>query len=251
VRLRRRHHAKRQQRAEDIEADDRDIGRSHAEGGEQAGTAQCTRDARGIHRGSRNADRADQLIRRHDGRDQGAAHAKVGRPHEAHDRHDDQDIKRTQIARQRQRHQRGSQHRKGRAHHGEQIAMTDAVTHHAEHRRDQSADEIERREDRQQQHRSGLDQHIPAENERLHLEGPRGEQIGRPLESVIPDAEGSERGRPRGPAQNSMPRFIAFHPALFLIVRESGFPGAGTYSQQRDTALLFPMSITPRSSRSD
>src|SRR5258705_14023575 len=61
----------------------------------------------------------------------------------------------------------------------------------------------------------GLDQHIPAENERLHLESPRGEQIGRPLKTVIPDAEGSERGRPRGPAQNSMPRFIAFHPALF------------------------------------
>jgi hypothetical protein len=41
-----------------------------------------------------------------------------------------------------------------------------------------------------------------------------------------------------------MPRFIAFHPALFLILPESGFPGAGTYSQQRDTALMFPMSIT-------
>jgi hypothetical protein len=47
-----------------------------------------------------------------------------------------------------------------------------------------------------------------------------------------------------------MPRFIAFYPALFLILPESGFPGAGTYSQQRDTALLFPMSITPRSSQS-
>jgi hypothetical protein len=42
-----------------------------------------------------------------------------------------------------------------------------------------------------------------------------------------------------------MPRFIAFHPALFLILPESGFSGAGSYSQQRDTALLFPMSITP------
>jgi hypothetical protein len=41
-----------------------------------------------------------------------------------------------------------------------------------------------------------------------------------------------------------MPRFIAFHPALFLILPESGFPGAGSYSQPRDTALLFLMSIT-------
>jgi hypothetical protein len=133
-------------------------------------------------------------------------------------------IERTQIARQRQRHQRGGQHRVGHAHHGEQIAMADTVTHHAEHRRNQGADEIERGKERQQQHRSGLDQHIPAENQRLHLESPRGEQIGGPLEPVIPDTEGSERGTPRGPAQNSMPRFIAFHPALFLILPESGFP---------------------------
>ena len=131
--------------------------------------------------------------------------------------------------------------------HRDLLAMmraTYAVTHHAEYRRNQSADEIERRKNRQQQHRSGLDQHVPAENERLHLESPRGEQIGRPLETVIPNAEGSERGRPRRPAQNSMPRFIAFHPALFLILPESGFPGAGSYSQRRDTALLFPVSIT-------
>jgi len=26
-----------------------------------------------------------------------------------------------------------------------------------------------------------------------------------------------------------MPRFIAFHPALFLILPESGFPGAGLF----------------------
>jgi hypothetical protein len=164
---------------------------------------------------------------------------------------DDQDIERAQIACQRQRHQRGGQHRIGRAHHGEQIAMTDAVTHHAEHRRDQRANVSKGGKQGQQQHRSGLDQHIPAENERLHLERPRGEQIGRPLETVIPDAEGSERGRPRGSAQNSIPRFIAFHPALFLILPENGFSGAGSYSQQRDTALRFPVSITPGSIRSD
>src|SRR5258705_6823593 len=69
----------------------------------------------------------------------------------------------------------------------------------------------------QQQHRSGLDQHIPAENQRLHLERPGCEQIGGPLETIIPDPEGGERGGPRQLAQNSMPRFIAFHPARFLL----------------------------------
>ena len=100
---------------------------------------------------------------------------------------------------QRQRHQHRRQHRIGRAHHREQVAVADAVADHAEHRRHQRADIAERSEHREQQHRSGLDQHIPAENQRLHLERPGGEQIGRPLEAVVPDAKGSERGRPRNP----------------------------------------------------
>ena len=96
--------------------------------------------------------------------------------------------------------------------------MANAVADHAKHRGNQGADVSEQCKQRQQQHRSGLDQYIPAENQRLHLESPRREQIGRPLKTVIPDAEGCECGRPRGLAQNSMPRFIAFYPALFLII---------------------------------
>ena len=121
------------------------------------------------------------------------------------------------MARQRQRHQHGRQHRVGRPHHRQQIAVADAVADHAEHRRYQRADIAERGEHGEQQHRPGLDQHIPAENERLHLERPRGEQIGGPLETVIPDPEWCERGRPRKVAQDALSRFIAFHPALFLI----------------------------------
>src|SRR5258708_5745610 len=113
---------------------------------------------------------------------------------------------------QRQGHQHGRQQRIGRAHHGEQVAVTDAIADHAKQRGNQRADVTERGEHRQQQHRSGLDQHVPAENERLHLESPRGEQVGGPLETVVPDTEGGERGRPREIAQNSTPRFIAFHP---------------------------------------
>ena len=96
--------------------------------------------------------------------------------------------------------------------------MTDAIADHAEHRSDQRAYVSQRSKQRQQQYRSRFDQHIPAENESLHLERPRCEQIGRPLETVVPDSEGCERGRPRQTAQASMPRFIAFHPALFLVL---------------------------------
>ena len=197
--------------------------------------------ARGVHRGSGNADRADQLIVRHDGGDQRAAHAEVRRPHQAHERHDDEDIERSQMAGQRQRHQDGGLHRIKRAHHGEQVAVADAVADHAEHRGDQRADEIERGEHRQQQHRAGLDQHIPAENQRLHLERPGGEQIGGPLETVISDTEGCQRGRPRELAQIPVPRFIAFHPALFLVSpekpifpRRKSLPGSWT---QRSVAV--------------
>ena len=149
---------------------------------------------------------------RHDGSDQRAAYAEIRRPHQSHDRGDDEDVIRGQVARQRQRHQRPREQRISRAHHGEQVAVADAVADHAEHRRDQRADIGERGKRRQKHDRFGLDQHIPAENERLHLERPRGEQVGGPLETVIPDAEGCERGRPRRPAHTTMPRFIAFHP---------------------------------------
>src|SRR5450631_3053891 len=116
------------------------------------------------------------------------------------------------MAGQRQGHQHGREQRIGRAHHGEKIAVTDAVAGHAKQRGNQRADVTERGEHRQQQHRPGLDQHVPAENQRLHLESPGGEQVGGPLETVVPDTEGGERGRPREIAQNPTPRFIAFHP---------------------------------------
>jgi hypothetical protein len=51
------------------------------------------------------------------------------------------------------------------------------------------------------------------------------------LETIIPDPEWRERGRPREIAQDALSRFIAFHPALFFIVSV-------------DTARLLPVSIT-------
>jgi hypothetical protein len=107
--------------------------------------------------------------------------------------------------------------------------MADPIADDAEQGSDECSDIGERCKDGQQQHRSGLDEYVPAQNKRLHLERPGGEQIGGPLEPIIFDAEGSERGTPRRRAQDLTPRFIAFHPALFLLFREkiparSSFP---------------------------
>src|SRR5689334_13949927 len=95
--------------------------------------------------------------------------------------------------------------------------MTDPIADDAEHRRYQRTDIAERGKQGEQQHRSRLDQHVPAENERFHLERPRGEQIGGPLKTVIPDMEWCECGRRRRLAQDALSRFIAVHPALFLV----------------------------------
>ena len=116
------------------------------------------------------------------------------------------------MARQRQRHQGCGKHRIGGAHHGEKVAVADAVPGHAKHRRDQGPGVVEGSEQGQQQDRSGLDQHVPAKDQRLHLESPRGEQVGRPLKTITPDTERSERGESREFAQVATPRFIAFHP---------------------------------------
>src|SRR5882724_7104093 len=107
-----------------------------------------------------------------------------------------------------------------------QIAVSDAVADHPEQRSDQGSPVIERGQHGEQQHRSGLDHHIPAEDKRLHLERPGGEQIGRPLKAIIADAKGSERGFPRNPAQgattsvmrSTLPCFFPVSFALGLCV---------------------------------
>ena len=78
------------------------------------------------------------------------------------------------------------------AHAAQHVAMADPVASHAEDRRHQRAGKQQRAEHGQHQHRTCLDQHVPAEDQRLHLEGARGEQVGRPLEA---EAANPERGQ--------------------------------------------------------
>ncbi len=47
--------------------------------------------------------------------------------------------------------------------------------------RDQGAEELQGAEDGQRQDRAGRDQHEPAQDHAFHLEGPGGQQVGRPL----------------------------------------------------------------------
>ena len=117
---------------------------------------------------------------------------------------------------QRQRHRGRGQRRVDKAHHDEEIAVTHAVPDHPEHRRDQGADILQRGEHGQQQHRAGLDHDVPAEHQRLDLERPGGEQIGRPLKAIVSDAEWREDGSPRRSTQDAITRFTAC-PALFLF----------------------------------
>ncbi|MET3223642.1 hypothetical protein ABIF35_004429 [Bradyrhizobium japonicum] len=83
--------------------------------------------------------------------------------------------------------------------------MTHAVADHPEHRCNQRSHILQRGENGQQQHRSGLDQDVPAEHQRFDLERPGGEQVGRPLEAIVADAEWRERGC----AQDAMTGFTA------------------------------------------
>ena len=73
--------------------------------------------------------------------------------------------------------------RVSRPHAEQQRFVPEAVADDAVDRRDQGAEILQRAEHREPEHRSGLDQHVPGEDDRLHLERPRGEQIGRPLET--------------------------------------------------------------------
>src|SRR5581483_4625024 len=100
-------------------------------------------------------------------------------------------------------------------HRSQKLAVPNAVADHAEHRCNQRPDILQGSEDGEQQHRAGLDHDVPAEHERLDLERPGGEEIGRPLKAIAADAEWRERGDSCSSAQVATTRVTAF-PALVL-----------------------------------
>ena len=152
----------------------------------------------------------------------GGAHPEIRRTHDAHQCSDDQYVHRVQDARESEGHQRDCQCRIDGPHDTEQVAVADPVAHDAEDRRKQGADILQRGIHGEHQHRSGFDQHVPAEDQRLHLERPRSREISGPLEPEAADAERREHRESRGRAQDAAPYCIArpsisCGPALPLI----------------------------------
>ena len=177
----------REQRTRHVEAGDDDVSRSHAEKRENASSGKRARDACGVAGRARDAHRADQPFGRHRLGDQRAAHADIGGSDEARKSRNDQHQQRRHCAGKRQCHQERPKQRVAHPHGEQDVAVSYPVARDPEQRRDQRAEILHRAENRQPQHRAGFDQHVPAEDDRLHLERPRGQQVGGPLETETAD----------------------------------------------------------------
>ena len=133
-----------------------------------------------------------QVIRRDRLADERIPHHHVVGTDDAGEHGDDEHPGRRQHAREGQDHQERGEHGVGRAHRTQHEPAPEPVAQHPEHRRGQRAEELQRGERGEQQDRPGVDHHIPTEDERLHLERPRCEEVGGPLEAKAADAEGGE-----------------------------------------------------------
>jgi hypothetical protein len=99
-------------------------------------------------------------------------------------------VPRLQGVGERERGQHRGQDGIDAAREAQHVAVPDAVARQAEERREQRAEPGERGDGRELLHRAGGDQHIPAEDQRFHLERPRGEQVRRPLKAEAAHGKG-------------------------------------------------------------
>ena len=98
-----------------------------------------------------------------------------------------------------QRRDDDPERRIGAAHRAQDGAVADPVAGHPEQRRQQRAEIEQRPEQGQRQHRTGLDQDVPAEHQILHLDAPRGREVGGKLET---EAAHLERRQHRNPGDH-------------------------------------------------
>ena len=165
--------------------------------------------------------RSHQMLRRQGGADQGAAHADVRRPHHPGQRRHAQHHGGVQLADEGE-HQDDAGHAGiGHTQGGQHPAQAQPVPQHAHHGRHQGAHVHQRAEQRQQHHRARFHQHVPPQDQRLHLHGPGREEIGRPQE---PEAARAKRRQSRGGAQRRTCR---------REVGAGGCMGAGIRGQRR------------------
>ena len=122
--------------------------------------------------------------------DQHVAHHHVRRPKQAGERRDGEDMPRLQRVAQRERRQHRGEQRVDTARDAKQGAMPDAVSDDAEERRKQRSEPDQGGDDDELLHRAGGGQDVPAEDQRLHLESPRGGEVGGPLEAKAADRKG-------------------------------------------------------------
>ena len=189
--------AEHQERADGIERRDDHVGWRHSEQRHDACARERASHACRILRGARHREPAHQRIVGHAFGDQRATHTKVGGPHETHHQCDDNHHAGADVTGENESEQRRGEHRIGRAHREQERLVAEPVTGDAIKRRDQSAEILRSTEQREPNDRFRLDQYVPAKDDRLHLERPRGEQIGRPLETKAAHPERGQHGRAR------------------------------------------------------
>ena len=182
-----------QRQARRIEEADAEVGQARSQQRHQARPRQGAHHPRRIGGRARHAHGPHQVVRRHGLADQEVAQGDVGGPDQPHDRGQHEHRPRRGLAAQEQRRQRRRHGEVGGAHHAEHLAIADAVARHAEQGRDQGAEELQGAENGQRQDRAGRDQHEPAQDHAFHLEGPGGQQVGRPLIAEAPDLERRQR----------------------------------------------------------
>jgi len=117
-----------------------------------------------------------------------AEHLIVGAD-DAGERGDHEHPARRQPSGQGQHQDTGGEDGVDRAHRREHHPSAEPVPEHAEHRRGERAEKEQRAEGGEQQDRAGLHHHVPAQDDRLHLECQRREKVGGPLEAEATDAE--------------------------------------------------------------
>ena len=198
----------REDHARCVEARDDGVRRSDAERGDESRAGERAGDFRRVLRGPLYAHRAHEVGGRHGVADEGCAHADVRRLHEAHHRGDREHVRGRQRSRESERHQRDGLRRVKRAHGAQHGALAGAIARYAEQRREQRAEITQRCEYRQQQDRARLHEHVPAEDERFHLERPRGRDVGGPLKPEAADLEGRKRRGAYRDAQDGKPAAV-------------------------------------------
>jgi hypothetical protein len=90
---------------------------------------------------------------------------------------------------QRERREHPGEQRVDAAREAKQGAVPDTIPSHPEKRREQRPEPRQSGNDDQLLHRTRGGEHVPAEDQRLHLEGPRRGKVGRPLETEAAHGE--------------------------------------------------------------